>query len=161
MQQNYIVNGYNLDHHQMKLLLNDSNALVIAGAGTGKTLTILGKVYYLIEKHNVDPNEILLISFTNASVNDIKNKIKYNVNVLTFHKLAMHILKKNAINYSLCNPNFLNYIIIEYLKTCPIYEQKIILKFLNLKSVIRIDEITVFVIFSLKNTVEIKATIIG
>lgn len=132
MEKNYKINNYILDNHQMQLLQTDSNALVLAGAGAGKTLTILGKVYYLIEKNNIKPEEILLISFTNASVNDIKAKIKYDINIFTFHKLAMHILEKNKINYSLCTNNLLKYIIQEYLYNCPINYQKKIVKFLKL-----------------------------
>jgi len=131
MQKNYIINGYELDNNQMKLLKNDTNTIVVAGAGSGKTLTILGKVNFLIEKENIKPENILLISFTNASVNDIKNRIKYNVNILTFHKLAMYILEKNNVNYTICNTTLLKYIIQEYLKTCSKKEQKIILKFLK------------------------------
>lgn len=132
MSKNYIVENYELDDHQMQLLLHDANSLVIAGAGSGKTLTILGKVNYLIEQKNINPSNILLISFTNASVNDIKNRIKYNVNVFTFHKLAMHILKENKINYTICNTKLLSYTVKEYLKCCPSKEQAIILKFLRL-----------------------------
>lgn len=134
MPKNYIVEKYELDNNQMDLLLNDTNSIVIAGAGSGKTLTILGKVNYLIEKQNVNPENILLISFTNASVNDIKKRIKYNVNVYTFHKLAMHILEKSNVNYSICNTNLLKYIINEYVKTCTKEEQKRILKFLKINT---------------------------
>lgn len=123
---------YELDPYQRKLLECDSNALVIAGAGTGKTFTILGKINYLIENNICLPERILVISFTNASVEDIKKKMTYNVDVLTFHKLAMTILEKNNLQFSLCSNNLLSYIIDEYLKTCSLKEQKYILKFLKL-----------------------------
>ena len=112
MQENFQVGKYKLDNNQMKLLYNDSNSLVIAGAGSGKTLTIIGKIYYLIEKQNVNPKEILLISFTNATVNDLKTRIKYEIPIYTFHKLAMFILEKNKISYSICETNLLNFIIL-------------------------------------------------
>lgn len=132
MEQNFIVNGYELDNNQMNLLKNDTNALVIAGAGSGKTLTILGKVNYLITKKHIEEETILLISFTNASVNDINARLNYNVFVFTFHKLAMYILDKNKFTYTICNPNTLNYIINEYLNTCEKIEQKYILNYLKL-----------------------------
>lgn len=134
MQENFQVGKYKLDNNQMKLLYNDSNSLVIAGAGSGKTLTIIGKIYYLIEKQNVNPKEILLISFTNATVNDLKTRIKYEIPIYTFHKLAMFILEKNKISYSICETNLLNFIIKEYLFTCSKKEQKIILKFLKINN---------------------------
>lgn len=134
MKKNYIIEGYQLDNNQIELLKNDTNALVIAGAGSGKTLTIIGKVNYLIEERHINPNNILLLSFTNTSVNDIKKRIKYNVNIFTFHKLAMYILEKNDINFSICNQTLLNYIIKEYLKTISETKQKNILKFLKLNT---------------------------
>ncbi len=132
MNTNYKVGEYYLDNAQMQLINTNNNAIVIAGAGSGKTLTIIGKVNYLIEKERIPPEEILLISFTNASVNDIKSKIKYNVNVFTFHKLAMYVLDKNNYTYTIASSNLFNYIIKEHLQTIDKNSQKIILKYLNL-----------------------------
>lgn len=132
MQKNYNVGKYILDNYQMDLLNKDENSLVIAGAGAGKTLTIIGKVKYLLENNYATPEEILIISFTNVSVTDLKNKIPENVTIFTFHKLAMDILEKANITYTLCNPYLLNYIIEESIKTCSKDEQKLILKFLKL-----------------------------
>lgn len=132
MQKKFVVESHELDDNQMELLNNDCNAIVIAGAGSGKTLTILGKIYFLIEKMYIAPKDILLISFTNASVDDLKRRVKYPVDIFTFHKLAIHILKLNCVNYSLAPSNLLNYTIKEYLITCKKEEQKYILKFLRL-----------------------------
>ena len=132
MPKKFVVENHELDNNQMELLNNDCNAIVIAGAGSGKTLTILGKIYFLIEKMHIVPKDILLISFTNASVDDLKRRVKYPVDIFTFHKLAIHILKLNSINYSLTSSNLLNYTIKEHLITCKKEEQKYILKFLRL-----------------------------
>lgn len=131
MEKSFNIEGYELDRDQIKLLINDCNSFVIAGAGSGKTLTILGKISYLIEKKNINPENILVISFTNASVNDIKRRINYNINVFTFHKLAINILNKNQVSYSICNNDLLKYTIKEYLITCTKNEQQKILKFIN------------------------------
>ena len=74
MSKNYIINNYELDDFQMELINSNNNSIVIAGAGAGKTLTILGKVKFLIENDKINPSEIAIISFTNASTNDIKRK---------------------------------------------------------------------------------------
>ena len=132
MIKKFYVNNYLLDQHQTKLLLTNSNSLVIAGAGSGKTLTIIGKINYLIEYKNLKPHEILVISFTNASVDDLKKRINYNVQIFTFHKLALHILNLNNIKYQICSDNLLKFIIREFLYTCSNTEQKKILKFLKL-----------------------------
>ena len=133
MAKNYSVGNYMLDDDQMQLLIHNTNSLVIAGAGSGKTLTIIGKVYYLIEKKFCLPKEILIISFTNATVQDLKSRIKYDTDIYTFHKLAMKTLELAHCNYSICETSLLSYIIKEYLHTCNTSHQKNILSFLNLK----------------------------
>lgn len=45
--------------------------LVIAGAGAGKTTTIAAKVKYLVEKKHIEPDQILVISFTNKAVGEL------------------------------------------------------------------------------------------
>ena len=107
--------GKKLDKYQKKVVLDESDRLlVIAGAGSGKTLTIIAKVKYLIEKKNIKENEILCLSFTNETVDNLKNKVKYNVDVLTFHKLALRILESNHFNYKISRDNLLTYIVDEY-----------------------------------------------
>src|SRR5699024_5085342 len=57
------IEGKKLDDQQRTALLTDEYSnLIIAGAGSGKTLTILGKVKYLIERRNINPEDILLLS---------------------------------------------------------------------------------------------------
>ena len=57
--------GFSLDEEQRKVVYcKNKHVLVCAGAGSGKTLTIIAKVNYLIETQNITPNNILLISFT-------------------------------------------------------------------------------------------------
>ena len=70
------------------------HSLIIAGAGTGKTTTLLYKVDYLI-KNGFKENEILVISFTNETVDNFKTKCPYNIDIMTFHKLANKIIKNN------------------------------------------------------------------
>lgn len=88
-----------LDEEQRKVILNDEDyCLVIAGAGAGKTTTIAAKVKYLVEKRNVDPKSILVISFTNKAVNELKdrivNKLQIDCPVTTFHACGNAIIRK-------------------------------------------------------------------
>lgn len=133
------INGYPLDENQRKIVLsNKKHLLVSAGAGSGKSLTIIGKIRYLIEIKNIKENEIICISFTNDATNNLKNNLKknynYNIPCYTFHKLSLEILKKE--NYKIETTNTLNYIINEYFKSI-IYQNKENIKkalnFLNIK----------------------------
>lgn len=88
-----------LDMQQMECVVKDDyNQLVIAGAGTGKTTTIVGKAKYLIKLKKCLPEEILVLSFTNVSASEMKERIikevDKSIEVSTFHKLAMNIITK-------------------------------------------------------------------
>ncbi len=101
-----------MNEKQLEAVKSLNNTLVIAGAGSGKTFTIINKINYLIDNKYYKEDEILVISFTNESVNDIKKKIKYNVDIKTFHKLGLEILKNENIH--IAPFNLLNFIIDEY-----------------------------------------------
>ncbi len=111
------INGYSLDLEQRKAIISDYKAnLLIAGAGSGKSLTMIGKIRYLIEMKNIKEDEILCITFTrDARLNlekNIKKNYNYDINVYTFHKLALELLKKK--NYSISKADTLSYIVDEY-----------------------------------------------
>ena len=113
------INGYQLDDKQRKVVTsNDKYLLVSAGAGSGKTLTIIGKIRYLIEIKKLKEDEIICISFTNEATNNLKRKLKenygYNVPCYTFHKLGLEILKND--NYKITEQDLLKYTISEYFK---------------------------------------------
>ena len=112
----FYIDGYYLDQFQIDCVKCDNNLLVIAGAGCGKTSTILGKVKYLIYK-GIKEEEILCISLTNEATNGLKNKLKsigLDVECKTFHKLGLDILKKHYKEVNVCNDNTLEYIVDEY-----------------------------------------------
>ena len=91
------IDGKVLDPQQSRAVVtNEDNTLVVAGAGSGKTLTISGKVKYLVERLQVDPKEILLISFTAKSAEEMTERIKMKldlpIDAMTFHKLGLEII---------------------------------------------------------------------
>lgn len=107
----------NLDKYQLEAVHNIGNTLLIAGAGSGKTTTILKRIEYLIESNIFKEDEILVISFTNKSVDDLKKRCKYQVNIKTFHKLAMEILEEYNINYKLVSEDYLLFLANEFFIT--------------------------------------------
>lgn len=115
------INGYSLDEQQRKAATSKSKfSMIIAGAGSGKSTTMVGKVKYLVKCMNVKPTQILCISFTNESAISLKENIYRNCNididVKTFHKLGLDILKENNVKFTLTPLNFLDFIIDEYFK---------------------------------------------
>lgn len=127
------INGYPLDKFQRRIVFDDHDAvIVIAGAGTGKSTTIIGKIKYLINVLDYSSDEILCISFTNESVNSLqkgllKNGIN-NINVQTFHKLALDIIGNQ---YNIIESDYLEYIYDELFYTSN-DEKKLVLTIINL-----------------------------
>ena len=90
-----------LDEDQRKVVLcQEDYCLVIAGAGAGKTTTIAAKVKYLVEKMDVNPKQILVVSFTNKAVQELRERInrdlKISCPIATFHSVGNAILHKNS-----------------------------------------------------------------
>ena len=83
--------------------------LVLAGAGTGKTTTIVARVLHLIKERNVDPYNILLVTFTNKAAGELKQRLRKYLSALecsrlvtgTFHSVGMRILYKHYRKLSL------------------------------------------------------------
>jgi len=104
--------GYPLDQNQRNaIIIDDDKNLIVAGAGSGKSLTMIGKIHYLIQKKNIREHEILCISFTNETTKSLKNKLKniynYNIDVYTFHKLGYQIIKNQMNNVKIASDNIL------------------------------------------------------
>ena len=113
------VNNCLLDDEQTRIAISlDKHSIVVAGAGSGKTFTILGKIQYLLSHHLYKPEEFCCISFTKESSVSLKNKIRdvchENIDVFTFHRLALNVLSNSNIKYSICKNDLLKYIIDEF-----------------------------------------------
>ncbi len=65
-----------LNESQLEIVLNgDGHCLVLAGAGSGKTKTLVYRVIYLL-KQGIDPSEILLLTFTNKAAKEMLKRIE-------------------------------------------------------------------------------------
>ena len=75
-------------------------ALVIAGAGSGKTRTVVQRIAYLINEHEVYPNQILAVTFTNKAAGELRERVEdligataRDIWVNTFHSACLKILR--------------------------------------------------------------------
>lgn len=102
----------NLDEEQRTAVLADEDyTLIIAGAGAGKTTTIEAKVKYLIDKQDVDPNKILIVSFTKKATKELQDrckKLNLPVAISTFHSIANTIInKEQETKYQIATVDFM------------------------------------------------------
>lgn len=76
--------------------------LILAGAGTGKTSTITGKIAFMIKKCGIDPGKILALTFSREAAKNMEQKtLKLldggtDVNVSTFHAFCAELILNNA-----------------------------------------------------------------
>ena len=87
-----------LDEEQRTAILKEEeNTMIIAGAGSGKTTTMAAKVKYLVDIKKVNPKHIVMISFTNKAVEELKTRIQIELHVpcliYTFHKFGLSLFE--------------------------------------------------------------------
>ena len=91
-----------LDEEQRRAVVTDDDyCLLVAGAGAGKTTTMAAKVKYLVEKKGIAPEDIIVISYTNKAIGELKERIndglKIPAKICTFHAFAFEIVKKFSV----------------------------------------------------------------
>lgn len=95
------IDKYPLTKNQRLAVIYDEDCnLVVAGAGTGKTSTIMAKVGYLMAKNLASPEDMLLLAFTDKAAKSMQKRIeaKFNkkLNVRTFHGLGLDIISEST-----------------------------------------------------------------
>lgn len=121
-----------LDDDQRRVILTDEDyCLIIAGAGAGKTTTVAAKVKYLVEKKNINPRDILVVSFTNKAVGELQEKInkqlKIDCPITTFHSTGNAILhKESEENLNIVQNNKLYSVLEEYFRDSVLQNQKLV-----------------------------------
>ncbi len=89
-----------LNKEQIAAVQNTQGPMIIlAGAGSGKTRVLTYKVLYLMQEKNIDPTNILMVTFTNKAANEMKERIAKFIHqgpkptIATFHSLCARILR--------------------------------------------------------------------
>lgn len=91
----------NLNEMQIKAVKHkDGPLLILAGAGSGKTKVLTTRIAYLINNYNINPGNILAITFTNKAAGELKERIskligKTDLLATTFHSFGLKILREN------------------------------------------------------------------
>jgi DNA helicase II / ATP-dependent DNA helicase PcrA len=87
------------EEQQKAVLATNGPMIILAGAGSGKTRVLTYKVIYLMQVLNIDPQNILMVTFTNKAANEMKERIQKLTNqtakpmIGTFHSLCAKILR--------------------------------------------------------------------
>ncbi len=89
---------------QEAVIRNDIYNQVIAAAGTGKTLTLTTRVAYLIKKQDIDPQRILVVTYTNEATEEMRTRLaEYfditEVEVRTIHSFGREIVQTAENGY--------------------------------------------------------------
>lgn len=124
-----------LDEDQRRVILTDEDyCLVIAGAGAGKTTTVAAKVKFLVDKKNIKPSQILVVSFTNKAVNELKEKINKELEIdcpiATFHSVGNAIININTPEEKLniVDQSKLYFVIRDYFRNAILQNESIVNK---------------------------------
>ena len=88
-----------LTNEQAEAVATDEDAtLVLAGAGTGKTSVIVGKVAHLVRNEDVSPDEVLVLAFNRKAADEIRGRLKGDLSaahVHTFHSFGRRVISES------------------------------------------------------------------
>src|SRR3989344_5111842 len=97
----------------MNLIEKTGASIVLAGAGTGKTHTIIEKIKYLIQNKIYLPEKIVCLTFSNEAANSLLLRVQKSLNleegkmpiIKTFHAFSSDLLRAHGISIGI-NDNF-------------------------------------------------------
>ena len=102
----------NEKQQQSVALKEDVNALILAGAGSGKTRVLTHRIHYLVSTKNYHVDDILAVTFTNKAANEMKERLSELLRrpigrmwVGTFHSLSHRLLRTHPVEANL-SPTF-------------------------------------------------------
>lgn len=93
---------FNWDQYDIEHASTSANIMVRAGAGTGKTRTMLQRIMFLVEKEEIDLTDIALVTFTNEAANEMKEKLKKLLLSRFFYTKQEKYLKMLEVYSKMC-----------------------------------------------------------
>lgn len=103
------------ESQKQAVLMTDGPVMILAGAGSGKTRTLVARIQYLLEEKNISPFQILAVTFSNKAAREMRERLAHNtqinvgaLNVTTFHAFCAKVLRMEAVYLGL-SKNFTIY----------------------------------------------------
>lgn len=103
------------ESQRQAVLMTDGPVMILAGAGSGKTRTLVARIQYLLEEKRVSPYQILAVTFSNKAAREMRERLAVNttvnvgtLQVTTFHAFCAKVLRMEAVYLGL-SKNFTIY----------------------------------------------------
>jgi DNA helicase-2/ATP-dependent DNA helicase PcrA len=98
------------------VLKTDGPVMILAGAGSGKTKTLVTRITYLLDEKNVSPHQLLALTFSNKAAREMRERIAHelpaldigSLQITTFHAFCARLLRSEA-NFLGLSRNFTIY----------------------------------------------------
>lgn len=98
------------------VLQTDGPVMILAGAGSGKTKTLVTRITYLLDEKNISPHQLLALTFSNKAAREMRERIAHEISsidigalqITTFHAFCAKLLRSEA-NYLGLSRNFTIY----------------------------------------------------
>lgn len=91
------------ESQRQAVLMTDGPVMILAGAGSGKTRTLVARIQYLLEEKRVSPYQILAVTFSNKAAREMRERLAVNTSVnigtlqvTTFHAFCAKVLRMEA-----------------------------------------------------------------
>jgi DNA helicase-2/ATP-dependent DNA helicase PcrA len=91
------------DSQREAVLLTDGPVMILAGAGSGKTRTLVARIQYLLEEKRVSPYQVLAVTFSNKAAREMRERLATSsdinigtLQVTTFHAFCAKVLRMEA-----------------------------------------------------------------
>lgn len=91
------------DSQRQAVLMTDGPVMILAGAGSGKTRTLVARIQYLLEEKRVSPYQVLAVTFSNKAAREMRERLSHStqinvgtLQVTTFHAFCAKVLRMDS-----------------------------------------------------------------
>src|SRR6478752_7706957 len=91
------------ESQKQAVLQTDGPVMILAGAGSGKTRTLVARIQYLLEEKRISPFSVIAVTFSNKAAREMRERLAVNtqinvgaLQVTTFHAFCAKVLRMEA-----------------------------------------------------------------